>query len=293
MHIPAFEIHEATSLDDASRLLAAHAPDARVLAGGTDLLVDLKSGRDSATHVVSIQNIRHLQAISLSDEGLTIGATATLADLDACATDLFAYRPIADATGQMAAIQIRNMATVGGNIASAVPCADLPPILIAMNASLTLTSTSGERTVALDAFITGPRTTARRNDELLGTIFVPTPPKLSGAAYERFALRDGNAIAVAGVAASVQLDADGIIRAARVSMSAVAPTPGLIHSASEALIGQPLNDASLKAASEAAASAAQPICDLRGSAEFRLDIVEVLTRRAITKAHNRAKEAAP
>jgi CO/xanthine dehydrogenase FAD-binding subunit len=292
MHIPAFEIHEATSVDDASRLLAAHAPDACVLAGGTDLLVDLKSGRVKTAHVVSIQNIPLLHAISLSDEGLTIGATATLADLDAFVADLPAYRPIADATSQMAATQIRNMATIGGNISSAVPCADLPPILITMNASLALTSTSGERSLELESFITGPRTTARRDDELLNTIFVPTPPKLSGAAYERFALRDGNAIAVAGVAAAVQLDSQGVIRAARISLSAVAPTPGLIESASEALIGRPLNDESLKAASVAAARAAQPICDLRGSAEFRLEIVSVLTRRAVIRAHDRAKEAA-
>ncbi|VAX42867.1 hypothetical protein MNBD_PLANCTO03-1529, partial [hydrothermal vent metagenome] len=159
MYIPDFALHEATSVQEASRLLAAHGPGARVLAGGTDLLVDLKSGRDRASHVVSLRNIPEMRDIHLTDAGLTIGATATLADLDAFVADLPAYRPIGDATGQMASVQIRNMATVGGNIGSAVPCADLPPILIAMQASVVLVSARGERTVPLAEFFVGPRTT--------------------------------------------------------------------------------------------------------------------------------------
>jgi len=290
MYIPEFEIHEAASMPDASRMLAEHAPDARLLAGGTDLLVDLKSGRDRASHVISIRNIPEMREISLSDSGLTIGATATIADLDGFVTHQTAYQPLGDATSQMASVQIRNMATVGGNIGSAVPCADLPPILIAMNAALTLWSTGGERTLALEDFFVGPRASTRAVDELLKDIFVPKPKASSGAAYERFALRDGNAIAVAGVAAGIDLSPKGDIRSARISMSAVAPTPGLIETAGEALIGRPLDDDSLDAAAAATAQAAQPICDLRGSAEFRIEIVGVLTRRAITRAHARAKE---
>lgn len=292
MHIPDFELHEATSLLDASRLLGEYAPDARVLAGGTDLIVDLKSGRDTAAHVISIRNIPEMRAIRLSDSGLTIGATATLADLDAFVAPLAAYRAIGDATGQMAAVQIRNMATVGGNIGSAVPCADLPPILIVMGSSLTLESTRGERAIPLEEFFLGPRATVRNDDEVLKSVFVPVPGPQCGSAYERFSLREGNAIAVAGVAARIDLDAEGAVRAARISMSAVAPTPGLVESAGEALIGRPLNDATLAAAADAAAKAAQPICDVRGSAEFRLEIVGVLTRRAVKRAHQRAKEAA-
>jgi len=291
MFIPDFQFHDAATLPDASRLLAEYAPDARLLAGGTDLLVDLKSGRDKAGHIIAIGNIPEMRQISQSDSGLTIGAAATLAELDAFVAKAPAYRPIADATSQMASVQIRNMATAGGNIASAVPCADLPPILIAMNALLSLWSTAGERTTPLHEFIIGPRATTRRDDETLKSIFVPAPPANAGAAYARFALRDGNAIAVAGVAASVQRNPDdGSITAARISMSAVAPTPGLIEGAAEALIGRPLDETSLDAAADAATQAAQPICDLRGSTEFRLEIVGVLTRRAITTAHTRAKE---
>ncbi len=292
MHIPDFELHEATSLLDASRLLSKHAPGARVLAGGTDLLVDLKSGRDRASHVISIRNIPEMRTIRLADSGLTIGATATLADLDDFVAPLPAYSPIGDATTQMAAIQIRNMATVGGNIGSAVPCADLPPILIAMGSSLTLESTRGERTIPLEEFFLAPRATVRHDDEVLKSVFVPAPAPLCGSAYERFSLREGNAIAVAGVAARIDLDAEGAVRAARISMSAVAPTPGLVKSAGAALIGRPLDEATLAAAADAAAKAAQPICDVRGSAEFRLEIVGVLTRRAVKRAHQRAKEAA-
>lgn len=291
MQIPDFVLHEAASLADASRLLAEHAPDARLLAGGTDLLVDLKSGRVAASHVVSIRNIPEMRTIRVSDSGMTIGAGATLADLDAFVGGLPAYRPIGDATGQMASVQIRNMATVGGNIGSAVPCADLPPILIAMNASLTLESAAVERTIPLEAFFVGPRASVRQDDEVLKTVFVPAPGPMSGSAYERFALREGNAVAVAGVAAGIELDADRVVRAARISMSAVAPTPGLIESVAEALLGHRLDDRVLGEAAEAAARAAQPICDVRGSAEFRVEIVRVLTRRAVRRAHDRAGEA--
>ncbi len=292
MHIPDFILHEATSLLDASRLLAEHAPDARVLAGGTDLLVDLKSGRDNARHVVSIRNIPELQEIRVSDSGLTIGATATVADLDTFTKSLPPYRPIADATSQMAAMQIRNMATVGGNIGSAVPCADLPPILIAMHALVTLESTNGERTIPLEDFFTGPRATVRRDDEVLKAVIVPAPTARSGSAYERFALRDGNAIAVAGVGAGIELDASDTISAARITMSAVAPMPCLVGSAGEALVGYPFGEETLEAAAAAVARAAQPICDVRGSAGFRIEIVDVLTRRAVMRAYELAMEVA-
>ena len=200
MYIPDVELHEATTLEEAAALMARYAPDARLLAGGTDLLVDLKTGRVSVGHLVSINRIDGLRGVSETDGSLRIGALTTITQLDRAPIVQQRFSPLLEATRQMAAPQIRNVATVGGNIASAVPCADLPPILTAMNASVVLWSPAGERTVPLETFFVGARQTVRRDDEELTAVLVPQQPSGFGAAYARFALRDGNAIAVAAVA---------------------------------------------------------------------------------------------
>ncbi len=192
MHIPDIELHQAASLDQAAAAMQRHAPDARLLAGGTDLLVDLKTGRVRVGHVISISRIDALRGISIEDAGLRIGALTTITQLDRSPLLGERFAPIRDATGKLAAPQVRNAATVGGNIASAVPCADLPPILTAMHATVVLWSSGGQRDVPIEAFFTGPRQTVRRDDEMLTAVLVPKPPARFGAAYARFGLRDGN-----------------------------------------------------------------------------------------------------
>ncbi|MCH8966877.1 MAG: FAD binding domain-containing protein, partial [Planctomycetes bacterium] len=149
MNVPDIEVHEATSLAEASSLMARYAPDARLLAGGTDLLVDLKAGRLSIGHCVSINRVDELRGLSADESGLRIGALTTPNQLAASPLLRGPLAAIRDATRDMAAPQVRNMATVGGNIASAIPSADLPPILIVMNASVILWSPGGERSVPL------------------------------------------------------------------------------------------------------------------------------------------------
>jgi CO/xanthine dehydrogenase FAD-binding subunit len=271
--------------------MARHAPHARLLAGGTDLLVDLKTGRVSARHLVSLNRIETLRGISETGDGLRIGALTTIAELGRSGPVRDGYAPLLDAALQMAARQIRNLATVGGNITAAVPCADLPPILSAMHATVTLRSPNGERQVALDSFHTGPRETVRRETEVLTAIHVPKQPPGFGAAYARFAQRDGNAIAVAGVAASLLLAGDDTVREARVVLNAVAPVPKLVRDAGDALSGRRPDDEAFRGAAAAARKAAEPITDVRGSAEFRRDLVEVLTVRALRSARERAQEA--
>lgn len=290
MYIPNVELHQAATLEEAASLMARHAPHARLLAGGTDLLVDLKTGRASTRHLVSLNRIEALRGISESEEWLRIGALTTIAELGRSGLIREKYAPLLDAALQMAARQIRNMATVGGNITAGVPCADLPPILSAMHATVTLWSPDGERTVALDSFHTGPRETVRRPAEVLTAIHVPKLAPGFGAAYARFAQRDGNAIAVAGVAASLLLAGDGTVREARVVLNAVAPIPKLVREAGDALSGRPPDDEAFRVAAAAARDAAEPITDVRGSAEFRRDLVEVLARRALRGARERAKE---
>ncbi len=295
MYIPDIELHEAGTLKQAASLMAQHGPDARWLAGGTDVLVDLKTGRVSTSHLISLNRIECLHGISETDEGLRIGALTTITELGRSSLVSEKYSPILDAALQMAAQQVRNMATAGGNITSAVPCADLPPILKALGASVTLWSMEGERRVPLDTFFTGPRQTLRRSDEVLTAIHIPEMPQGFGAAYARFAQRNGNAIAVAGVAASLLLDGDGTgggtVQKARVVLNAVAPTPKHVPEAEAALAGKKPDAESVQAAAGAARAAAEPITDVRGTAEFRRDLVEALTRRALWSAYKRAKES--
>jgi carbon-monoxide dehydrogenase medium subunit len=293
VYLPDIELHECTTLQEAMALMGRLAPNARLLAGGTDLLVDLKTGRAHYDHVISINRIDALRGISQTDEGLRIGSLTTVTELDRSDLIRRCCPPLLDATRQMANPQVRNAATIGGNIVSAVPCADLPPILMAMNASVALRSAVGERTTRLDTFFVDVRQTALGSDEVLLAVIVPTPPERSGAAYARFALRDGNTIAVAGVAAALTLDSGDRVQDARIVLGAVSPIPKLVESAGDSLVGGPLDEETLARAADQAMQAAEPISDVRGSAEFRREIVGVMTRRALETACERAQEAKP
>ena len=290
MYLPAIELHEAPTLQEAAALLRRYGPEARLLAGGTDLLVDLKTGRGSARHLVSIRGLDELCGVSETEAGLRIGALTTVGQLDRSPVVARGYPVLRDAISRMGAPQIRNAATVGGNIAGAVPCADLPPVLMVMDASVDLWSAAGERTVAVCDLFAGPRQTILRPDEVLTAVTVPTPPRGYGAAYARFALRDGNAIAVAAVAAGLWLDSDNTVREARIALGAVAPTPRLVESAGAVLAGRAVGDDAIDDAAKAAMQAAEPISDVRGSAAYRRELVGVLTPRAIIAACQRAGE---
>lgn len=290
MFLPTVEFHQTTTLDEASAMLRRFGNGARLLAGGTDLLVDLKAGRVQADHIISITRIAELKRITLVDGSLRIGALATITQIDESPEVRRSFAPIRDATQRMAVRQVRNVATIGGNLASAVPCADLPPILTVLGASVELWSPAGVREVPMGSFITGVRRTARQGDEIISAITVPAIQPEFGAAYSRFGLREGNAIAVAAVAAGFSLDADGRIDAARIVLGAVAPTPKVARVAAESLRGTKPDEDSFSAAAQIARTEADPIADVRGSADFRRELVEVLTKRALRAAHGRAQE---
>ncbi len=300
MYLPDVTLHEPSTLADAAAMLARFGPKARVMAGGTDLVVDLKTRRVAAEHIISLGRIAGLRGIRREPAGvggglngrpsggLRIGALTTVGELSRSPLLTGRYAPILDATRDMAATQVRNMATVGGNIAGGVPCADLPPILLVMGASVVIASATGERTVPLDTFFVGPRTTLLGEGELLTAVVVPEPTPRSGAAYARFALRDGNAIAVASVAAGLVLGSDGAIARAGLALGAVAPIPTPVRAVAAALVGRTL-DQGMDDATLAAVAAADPISDVRGSADYRRELVRVLTRRALTAALARAR----
>ena len=292
MYVPDVQLHESATLQEATELMSRYAPNARFVAGGTDVLVDLKCGRYGIDHLISISRIDDLCGVSNSPDGLRIGALTTITELIRSPLVREACPAILDAATQMAAPQIRNVATVGGNIACAAPCADLPPILMALNASLTLVSPTGRRSLALESFFRGPRETAIGRNELLTAVHVPLSPARFGAAYARFGLREGNAIAVAAVAASLKLNDDGTIEVARIVLGSVAPTPIFSPAAADAIIGQTPDQALFQSAAALAIAAARPISDIRGSADYRRELIGVLTVRALQTARRRAEESA-
>lgn len=289
MYIPTLELHEAASFEDATSLLSKYSPDVRLLAGGTDVLIDLKANGAGVGHLVTLHQIDSLHGLSEVEDGLRIGALATITEINESPLVTGDYEVIRDAASQMATYQIRNAATIGGNIASANPCADLPPVLIVLDAVAVVVSAAGQRNVPVRELISGPRQTTLGRDEFLAAFLVPKPSPGFGAAYARFGLRNGNAIAVASVAAGLVLSEKGTIRDARIALGAVAPVPTVVEGANLWLKDRELNgDASAEVA-RAAMDAAQPISDLRGSAEYRRELVGVLTKRAMKAAEKRAK----
>lgn len=290
MEIADFVFHRPATLAEAAEIGRAHGKNARFLAGGTDLLPDLKQHRDATQHIVSLDALPGLKEIRLDGGTLCIGGLAILSDVAESALVRRHFPALAEAIEMMAALQIRNRGTLGGNFCAGVPSADTPPICIAGGAEVRIAGQGGARSVPAARFFLGPRRTVLSPGEILVEIRIPQQPVHSGASYQRFALRLATALAVAGVAARVDLDGDRI-RDARVVLGATAPVPMLARSCGELLRGEkPSQEIFARAAAEAAIEA-QPITDLRGSAEFRRELVGVLAARALGEAASRARRA--
>lgn len=288
MRIEELEYHAPRSLPEACRLIHHLGNDAMILAGGTDLLADLKQGLITARHLISLRNVEGLKKIEQGGEGLWIGSLVTpnqLANSDTIRSEIPA---LSDAGASMAGVQVRNLATLGGNLCSAVPSADLPPSLLTMEAAVRLTSHEGERDLPLRDFFLGPRRTALDRTEILAAVLVPALPEKTGTAYEKFQLRDASALAVVGVAARISLEQDRISMA-RVAVGAAAPTPILIDQAGDFLAGKEPTGENFSRAAEFSFQGVDPITDLRGSESYRRELARVLTVRALKRALQRVR----
>jgi carbon-monoxide dehydrogenase medium subunit len=274
-------VYKPTTLNDAFAFLIEHGDDAAVLAGGTDLLVDLRVQRRNEHHLVSLANITELRGITNTNNGVTIGAATTLNDLLKSDVIQHNYPAIIEATQVMGSNQIRNTGTIGGNIASAVPSADLPPVLLVLSAEVVLASQNGERTVPICEFFQGVRKTCVAIGEIVKSISLPNPK--GSAVYERFDLRQGNSLAVAAVAANITME-DNTITDAKVALGAVAPTPGIVGGVNDILVGNRVSDSLIGEVAQLSMRAANPITDLRGSAQYRRELVGILATRAIKRA---------
>lgn len=261
----------------------------RLIAGGTDLLVDLKQGLEKARNLISLHKIQELKKMEIERDRIRIGSMVT-AQMLISHSLINRYLPaLADAARSMASYQIRTMATIGGNISSAVPSADLPPPLIAAEATLELRCMDSEREVSLSSFFSGPRKTICGEKEMLTFIRVPLSPPQTGMSFQKFALREANALAVASVACCLILKGEKITKASIV-LGSVAPTPVLASKASESLIGRRPSEKLFRQAALKAKEESKPISDIRGSIWHRKELIEVLTRRALAEARKRAQK---
>ena len=279
------------SVREAVDLLARHGDRGRILAGGTDILVQLRAGRRELDLLIDGKGIPELNEITYDPTvGLTLGAAVPCYKIYANAAISHAYPGIIDVATLIGGTQIQGRATFGGNLVNAAPSADSIPAMIALQATATIVGPGGTRQVAVEDFCTAPGQNLMQPGELLVSIHFPPPLPNSGAHYMRFIPRNEMDIAVAGAGVSVVLE-NGAFKSARIALASVAPTPLFVREAGNALAGKPVNEESVRLASGLARDAARPITDMRGTIEYRKHLCEVLTRRALNIAIDRAKEA--
>ena len=282
-----FELALPESLDDCLRLLAQRGPETKLLAGGTDLLPQMKNGVVIPKRVIDLSGVARVKILECDAKGLRIGSAVPARQVEQDTRVHDTYTAVAESAALLGSVQVRNLASVGGNICNAAPSADMAPPLIAMEAEAVIAGPKGERRVPLSDFFTGVRKTVVGPDELLVEIFVPAPGPHSGGCYIRHTPRRELDIAVVGVSSQVTI-ANGVCAKARIALAAVAPTPVRATAAEAALEGKPLTPELIERAADLAGQAAKPISDQRGSADFRRHLVRVLTRRTLITALARA-----
>ena len=279
-----------TSVREAVDLLNEAGDRARPLAGGTDLLVQLRVSTYELDLAVDVKNIPELNELTYDpDNGLTIGAAVPCYRIYGNSTVRSVYPGIVDAANIIGGTQIQGRASLGGNLCNAAPSADSVPAMIAYHGVARISGPNGNREVPLEEFCTHVRQTVLERGEVLVAMHFPTPAENSGANYIRFIPRNEMDIAVAGAGVSVVLD-NGNIESARITLASVAPVPLFVPEAAEAIAGKPATEETVRIASAIASDASKPITDMRGTIEYRKHLCEVLTRRALITAIERAKE---
>lgn len=285
-----FDYVAPTSVDEVISLLASKNGDAKILAGGTDLLVQLREGRRKASLVIDIKHIPELTRMTFNPQaGLRIGAAAACHEICSDPNVSRLYPGLVDGIRLIGGVQIQSRASVGGNLCNASPAADAIPALIVHEAICNIIGSSGSREMPVEEFCLAPGRNALQPGEFLSSVSVPTPKDKFGAAYLRFIPRNEMDIAVVGAGVSVVLDEDrkGFV-SVRIALGAVAPTPLLASEAGAFLAGKPVTRENIREAARMAQSIARPITDLRGTAEHRKHLCAVFVERALNSAIERA-----
>lgn len=279
------------SLDQAVALLAGEHGEARVLAGGTDLLVQMKTDIIDPVLVVDIKGIAETRQIKEEAGGFRVGAAVTGAELKEHAKLKAMWPGVVEAANLIGSTQVQGRATMGGNLCNGSPAADSVPALIAASAKASIVGPKGRRELAVEDVMLAPRKLALEKGEIVASFLLPARAERTGDAYLRFIPRTEMDIAVVGCGVCLTLDANGVCTAARVSLGAVAARPLLVAEAASALIGTKVDDAALQKLDAAAQAACRPIDDKRGTKEYRIKVAGVLARRATQIALERARKA--
>jgi len=282
---PKFEYLDARTVEEACSLLSQYGNKAKLIAGGTDLLVSMRRAKIAPVYVINVKAIPNLDYIHHDGDGLRIGALATLSEIENSPLIRDRFPMIGDSARQIGTPQVRNVGTLGGNLCNAAPSADMAPPLIGLGAKAKLKGPKGERAVALEHFFTGPGETRLQVGEMLIEIQIPHQPPHTQGVYLKLPARTAIDLAVVGVAVVVTLDTKGAnILDTKIVLGAVAPTPIRARQAENVIRGKTISDGLTKEAAQIAGEEAKPISDVRGSASYRKEMVEVLTKGAIRQA---------
>jgi len=283
----AFSYHAPASISDATALLAQYGDNAKILSGGQSLIPLMKLRLATPEHLIDINRIPDLAYVRESGGVLSIGALARESDLEESELARARFPILLDTSKVIADPLIRNLATVCGNLAHADPANDHPATMLVLGAELVAVGPKGERRIPIDGFFVGPFTTTLGSDEILTEVRIPTPPSRSGGVYLKLERKVGD-FATAAVAAQITLSAIGTCERVGIGLTNVGPTPIVARRAEEFLRGKRLDEGGIKQAAILAAEESQPESDLRGSAEYKRDLIRVLTARALRKALERA-----
>jgi carbon-monoxide dehydrogenase medium subunit len=290
-----FRYEKPRSVEKALDLLVDKGTDARLLAGGTDLIPQIRSGKIAPALLIDLLGFTELKGIEIKENHLGIGSMTTIRELERSKVLQVHCPVLKEAAGLIGSRQIRNVATVGGNICNASPSADLLPSLLALESKVTIRNSSGTVEKRLDEFFLGPSQTILANQDILTKITVPKQPVFSGASYLKLSPRRAMDLAIVGVTVLLVLSETGTCQKAHLVLGSVAPTPIRVPAAEEILIDslsqKSPSDALLDEVGEVASQAARPIKDVRASDGYRRDMIKVLVKRGIKKALERAHDA--
>lgn len=287
-------IHDFTylrpeSLNEALALLAEHKDDYKIICGGQSLLIVMRQGLVTTDYLVDIKNVSELRYIKFDPkDGLKLGATTTHRDIEKSPVIKENFPALAEMETKLASIQTRNWGTIGGNLAHADPSGDPAPVLMSMNASITLASSKGTRTMALEEFFADYFETVMEKDEMIVEIQVPAQPPRTATAYRKFNLLASD-MGIVAAAATVTLNADDTCKDVRVVLGNAGPTAMRLKQAEEMLIGKKLDDALFAEVGKVATEVSEPVADIHASEEHRRHVLGVLTKRMLKKAFEEAK----
>lgn len=294
MLLPDFTYHRVHNLSEALDLLDAHGSAARILAGGTDLLLHMKRGNvwgnPCPRHLISVRKVEALNGLRMDDNHIRIGANVTHREAELSVLVKNNLGALSDAVNQLASVQIRNVATIAGNVCNAAPCADTAAPLMALGAVANIVSSRGERSLELRDLFLNPGKVDLDVQEMIKEFRIPRTPDFAASAYARVARREAMDITIVGVAVYLCCSADKKkVKAVRIALNTVAPKPIRAYEAEKMLVGAPTDAAAFEKAGEIAAAHASPRTSFRSTAEYRREMVKVFVRRALSKSLERIK----